>query len=209
MARVTAECVEQTKRELLDAAREVLVAEGFSGLSTRRIAEAAGTQMSQIQYHFGSKHGLVLALFEDMNGELLKRQAAMYDTDALSLSDQWDLACDYLEEDIENGYVRVFHELIAAGWADDSIRQNIIAGIRGWQEVLKSVAVRTLGHYGPLGPFTADEIAALVSSAFIGAEAQILLGIREETWPIRSALRKVGDLIRLLETKEAGGVHAR
>jgi AcrR family transcriptional regulator len=209
MARATADKVEETRKDLLRAAKQVLTEHGFAGLSTRRVADAAATQMSQIQYHFGSKHGLILALFEDMNRELLNRQAAMYGSDTLSLSDQWDLACDYLEEDIATGYVRVFHELIAAGWADQSIRHKMIAGLKGWQDVLRAVAARTIARYGPLGPFTAEEIAALVSSAFIGAEAQILLGIGEEAWPIRAALRKVGDLIRLLETQDTGGQHAR
>ena len=62
MARVTTERVEQTKRELLEAARLVLMGEGYSNLSTRRVAEAAGTQMSQIQYHFGSKEALITEL---------------------------------------------------------------------------------------------------------------------------------------------------
>ena len=60
--------------ELLDAAQQVLLEEGYSGLSTRRVAEAAGTQMSQIQYHFGSKEGMILALFEYLNDQLIDRQ---------------------------------------------------------------------------------------------------------------------------------------
>ncbi len=209
MARVTSERVAQTRRELLDAARRVLTMHGFAGLSTRRVAEAAGTQMSQIQYHFGSKHGLFLALFEDMNRDLLKRQSAMYASEVLRLSDQWDAACDYLEEDIESGYVRVFQELVAAGWADDAIRQKMITSVKGWNDILESVAARTLERHGPLGGFGAKEIAALVSAAFIGAEAQILLGIGEDKWPIRSALRRIGDLIRLLEMQDTGEAHAR
>ena len=199
MARVTADKVEKTKRELLDAARQVLTANGYSGLSTRRVADAANTQMSQIQYHFGSKQGLVLALFEDMNADLLKRQTAMFSAGGLALSDQWDLACDYLEEDIRSGYVRVFQELIAAGWANDDIREQVSAGLRGWHKILENVAARTLERHGALGPFSPQEIAALVSAAFVGAEAQILLGFRENDWPVRSALRRIGDLIRRME----------
>ena len=58
-----------TKVTLLEAAKHVLMTEGYSGLSTRAIATAANTQMSQIRYHFGSKEGMVLALYEYMTGQ--------------------------------------------------------------------------------------------------------------------------------------------
>ena len=46
-------------------------------LSTRDVAAAAGVPLSQIHYHFGSKQGLVLALFEYLNAQLLDRQNAI------------------------------------------------------------------------------------------------------------------------------------
>ena len=62
------------KVELLEAAKRVLLEQGYAGLSTRAVAAEAGTQMSQIRYHFGSKEGMVLALFEHMNEALIARQ---------------------------------------------------------------------------------------------------------------------------------------
>ena len=44
MARVSAERVLQTKRDLLEAARLVLTRDGLANLSTRAVAQAAGTQ---------------------------------------------------------------------------------------------------------------------------------------------------------------------
>ena len=98
MARVTAERVQQTKREMLDAARLVLTRDGLANLSTRAVAQAAGTQMSQIQYHFGSKEGMILALFEDMNERLVYRQRDTFQNPDLTVSQKWFLACDYLED---------------------------------------------------------------------------------------------------------------
>jgi hypothetical protein len=62
-------------------------------------------------------------------------------------------------------------------------------------------------RHGTLGPFTAEELATLVASAFLGSEALLLLGFDREVLPIRSALRRVGVLIRQLEegrTRDAG-----
>jgi hypothetical protein len=63
---------------LLDAARQCLRESGYSGLSTRRVAEAAAMPLSQIHYHFGSKEALVLAVLEHQNRRLLERQEATF-----------------------------------------------------------------------------------------------------------------------------------
>ena len=34
---------------------------------------------------------------------------------------QWEQACDFLDEDLESGYVRVLQEMIAAGWSDPEV----------------------------------------------------------------------------------------
>ena len=31
---------------------------------------------------------------------------------------RWDRACDFLDADLESGYVRILQEMIAAGWSD-------------------------------------------------------------------------------------------
>ena len=90
MARAAADKVAKTKAELLQAARKVLTEQGFAGLSTRRVAEAAQTQMSQIRYHFGSKEGMILALFEYLNAGLIERQTKVFEASGLSVSDKWE-----------------------------------------------------------------------------------------------------------------------
>ena len=77
MARATAKKPD-TGVALLEAAKKVLRQSGYSGLSTRDVAAAAGVPLSQIHYHFGSKQGLVLALFEYLNAQLLDRQQALF-----------------------------------------------------------------------------------------------------------------------------------
>jgi len=44
-------------------------------------------------------------------------------------------------------------------------------------------------------------VAALMSTPFLGAEELILLGVTEQTLPMRSALRKVGRLLKNLEAE--------
>lgn len=202
MARAVAKKVE-TSITLLEAAKKVLRQNGHSGLSTRDVAAAAGVPLSQIHYHFGSKQGLMLALFDYLNAQLLDRQNAMFHDATLSLSQRWDRACDYLDEDIASGYVRVLQELIAASWSDPEVAKVVRAGLMGWFELIADMARRADKELGGLGPFSPEEVAALVSTAFIGGESLFLLGAEKKGAPVRQSLRRVGDVIRLAESKSS------
>jgi AcrR family transcriptional regulator len=188
-----------TSTALLEAAKKVLRQNGYSGLSTRDVAAAAGIPLSQIHYHFGSKQGLVMALFEHLTAQLLDRQNALFGDPALKLSEQWDRACDYLDDDIASGYVRVLQELMAASWADAEVAKVIRAGIMGWVDLIVGVARKAENVLGGLGPFTPEEAGAFAANAFIGAESLYLLGLEKKGAPVRQALRRVGELIRMAE----------
>ena len=204
MARAAARKTE-TSTNLLEAAKKVLRQSGYAGLSTRDVAAVAGVPLSQIHYHFGSKQGMVLALFEHLNAQLLDRQDALFGDPTLRLSAQWDRACDYLDDDIASGYVRVLQELIAASFSDTEVAKVVRAGIMGWVELIVGVARRAEEKFGGLGPLTPEEIGAFAANAFIGAESLYLLGLEKKGVPLRQALRRVGDLIRLAERGQSGG----
>jgi AcrR family transcriptional regulator len=191
---------------ILDAARSRLLVDGYAGLSTRKVAEEAGVPLSQLHYHFGSKLGLILALFEVENRQRLERQRGMY-AEELPLWQRYERACDFLEDDLDSGYVRVLQEMIAAGWSNREVRDAVRELLGGWIALLIEVARETERRHGRLGPFTAEEVATLVGTIFVGAEALILLGFDRKVLPIRSAVRRIGVLIRQLEegsTRDAG-----
>jgi AcrR family transcriptional regulator len=190
----------ETRAAILDAARARLLEVGYANLATRAVADAAGVPLSQIHYHFGSKQQLILAVLEVENQRLLERQRRMY-AGPEPLSRHWELACEFLDEDLESGYVRVLHEMIAAGWSDTEVAAAVRELIGAWYRLLGDVARREAERLGGLGPFTPDEVAMLMGMPFIGAEAQLLLGLDETEFPARSALRKLGALIGSLEAR--------
>jgi AcrR family transcriptional regulator len=193
----------ETGTALLEAAKKVLRQSGYAGLSTRGVAKAAGVPLSQIHYHFGSKQKMVLALFEHLNAQLLDRQSTLLDDVALTLSQRWDKACDYLDEDIASGYVRVLQELIAASWSDPAVAKVVRAGVMGWVDLIVDVARQAETRNGRLGPFSPEELGAFAANAFLGAESLYLLGLEKTGVPVRQVLRRVGDLIRLAEAAPA------
>ena len=188
-----------TKLTLLEAAKLVLLAEGYSGLSTRAIAAEAGTQMSQIRYHFGSKEGMVLALFEYMNAQLIARQSDLFVDPDIAISTKWGIACDYLDADIDSGYVRVLQEMMAVGWSHPQIGQAVRSSLRSWAKLHQDLTRDFAARHGSLGPFAPEDISALVASVTIGVEALTLLGYESPEMPLRGALRRLGDVIRYFE----------
>ena len=195
----------ETHAAILAAARDRLLADGYANLSTRSVAEAAEVPLSQIHYHFGSKRQLILAVLAAENARLLGRQREAFDQPE-PLWVRWELACDFLDADIESGYVRILQEMIAAGWADAEVAAAVREMIGGWYRVLADVARREAERGADLGGFTPDEIAALMGTPFLGAEELILLGVTESTLPIRSALRKIGVLLRRIAVPAPGSV---
>jgi AcrR family transcriptional regulator len=191
-----------TRGRIIEATRSRLLADGYAGLSTRKVAEEAGVPLSQLHYHFGSKGGLIIALFAEENERRLARQTAMYAEDK-PLWQRYEQACDFLEDDLESGYVRVLQEMLAAGWSNPEIGDAVRDLLSRWYVLLAEVAREAEQRFGILGPFTPEEIATLVANAFIGSEALLLLGFERPVMPIRSALRRIGVLIR--EREEAAG----
>lgn len=191
-----------TRHSILEAAKQALLEAGYAKLSTRRIAEAAGVPLSQIHYHFGSRQNLVLEVLAEENRRLLDRQASMYQSD-LPLWKRWAMACDFLDDDLESGYVRVLQEMSAAGWSDTEIAAAVRKSLTGWFDLLTSVAAQAMDR-GLRSPFTPRELAVLAGTPFLGVESLVLLGFEEEELPMRSALRKVGEVIKVLEEANAG-----
>ena len=188
-----------TKAGVLAAAKAALIESGYSQLSTRRIAEIAGVPLSQIHYHFRSKQNLVLEVLAEENAQLLARQADMYSADQ-PLWKQWEQACDFLDRDLDSGYVRILQEMMAAGWSDPEIAQAVRTYLEGWFSLLRDVAESATTRLRTEVLVDPTNLASLVGAAFLGAEALILLGFQDAT--TRRALRSVGGLIKTMEESD-------
>jgi AcrR family transcriptional regulator len=154
--------------------------------------------LSQIHYHFGSKEALVLALLGYRNERLLGRQRAMFAED-WPLWKRWERACDYLDEDVASGYVRILQEMIAAGWTNPAIAAAVRQFLSGWFELLARIGQEAGERFGGFGSLKANDVACLVGTAFLGSEALLLVGFEEDGMPLRRALRRFGALIRAAE----------
>ncbi len=65
--------VKNTKEAIMDAAISLFNTNGFAGTSIRDVAKKANTNVSNISYYFGSKHGLLETCFTTYFEEYLKQ----------------------------------------------------------------------------------------------------------------------------------------
>jgi len=64
-----------TKERILDAAERLFAAQGFHTTSLRAITAEAAANVAAVNYHFGSKDGLIEAIFERRLGPLNEERA--------------------------------------------------------------------------------------------------------------------------------------
>jgi AcrR family transcriptional regulator len=161
------------------------------------VADAAGVNLSQVHYHFGGRQGLLIEVFERENEALLARQHALFAAPG-PLSEKWRLACDFLDEDMESGYVRVLWELWAAGLTDPELAAGWRDAVGHWRDLLESVFAAWMEEVSLELPIEPRVMATLVANVFYGMEVDLLAGLEA---PHREVLDALGVLI---ERAEAG-----
>jgi AcrR family transcriptional regulator len=191
-----------TRTRIVDAARDVLLAHGHGGTSTRAVADRAGVRLSLVHYHFGGKQNLLVAVLARENALRLERQRALYAAPR-PLAEKWRIACDFLDDDIRSGYVRVLWELWAAGLADDSLAAEWRSAMGGWRTLLESVFAAWADEHGLALPMSAKGVATLVTNVFQGIEIELLAGVGPDDAAHREVLDALGGLIERAERRAA------
>ena len=114
-----------TKTRILDAAFRCLATRGYAALSVREIARDAGANHALINYYFGTKDRLVIAVLDEANRQLLARQRQMYGAPG-GFAAKWAQARAFYESDVASGFVRVQAELYAASLSNAELREQFV-----------------------------------------------------------------------------------
>ena len=73
----TEEAQAATKAQVFCAAERLFALHGFQNVSVRDITAEAGVNLASVNYHFGSKDALLLAIFRRRTSELNRERARM------------------------------------------------------------------------------------------------------------------------------------
>ena len=190
---------ESTRMSIMRSARRRLCEGGYAQLNVRDIARDAGVNHALISYHFGGKQQLVLAVLDHANQQLLERQARMYNATA-SASQKWQQACDFYEDDLQTGFVRLLMELMGASFTDEALRSEFLPRLLAWHELVESAVTDFIQDSGLKLPVSVRAISAWIRWFWTGMEASMALGITEEQGRQREALEAVAVLLRMVES---------
>ena len=158
---------------LLDAAERLLVDVGYAGITTRRLAAAAGVNHGLVHYYFGSNENLLVHALERFTQRLIARQRELYASDA-PFVDKWRTAMHYLVKE-DASYEKIWLELQALAWNDARLRARLAQVNLEWRAVLTEAFAephRELGIEMPL-----DALVSLVITFNLGIMVERLGGI--------------------------------
>ncbi|HEY7794745.1 MAG TPA: TetR/AcrR family transcriptional regulator [Gaiellaceae bacterium] len=158
---------------LLDAAERLLVEVGYAGITTRKLADAAGVNNGLVHYYFGSNESLLVRALERFTEGLIDRQRALYASDEPFI-EKWRTAMRYLLDE-DRTYEKIWLELQALAWNDPALRARLVEVNGEWRAVLTQAFAephRELGLDIPL-----DALVSLVITFNLGIIVERLGGI--------------------------------
>jgi AcrR family transcriptional regulator len=165
---------------LMDAAERLLYEVGYAGVTTRRVAEAAGVQHGVVHYYFGSMEELLTQTLERFVEQLAEPLEALYADPSLTFADKWRLGAQFWLEEPTSHFPKILLELLAMGWNMPSLRQRLTEVHARFRAIFEHYFGQALRDYGldedqyPLKVFV-----AAVTSFQLGLIVEGLSGVKE------------------------------
>lgn len=160
---------EETRRALVDAAKEVLRHDGFAAATARTIARRAGCNAGLVFYHFASVMGLLLVALDEVSAERRERYSKAL-ADVHRPAELVDLASRIFEEDLDTGDATLLVEMIAGASSTPGLGAEIKARLAPWSD-FATTSLAPFVQGSPLGAMVgADEIAHAVVALYLGLE---------------------------------------
>jgi AcrR family transcriptional regulator len=170
----------ETEDAFLDAAERLLIELGYSGITTRRLAEEAGANHGLVHYYFGSMENLFVRVLERFTERLIARQREMYARTDISGIEKWKTAMGYLESDLAAGYPKIWLELQALGWNRPDISERVGQVNMEWRTVLTEAFDQMIDEYGvDRDRFPLAGVVSLVMTFNEGIMVERLSGISD------------------------------
>ncbi|MCP3165129.1 TetR/AcrR family transcriptional regulator [Myxococcus qinghaiensis] len=151
---------------ILDAAMDVLVEDGYAGLSLRGVAQRAGLSLGNLQYYFPTKQDVVRALLARYLETAIRRVRERMDGGGQEPAKRLRHALDALLEDQESPrHFQLFAELWALAARDAMVAEALGVFYAGYREGV----VELLRELSPdLTPARRERRAALLVAFFEG-----------------------------------------
>jgi AcrR family transcriptional regulator len=104
------EAGDATRKALLDAAEELLISKGVSGITTRKVADRAGVNQALVHYHFGTIEQLLLAVLERVSVQVKERSEKIYAQESSFIAGWFKEMETMITADVKRGWGKIWLE---------------------------------------------------------------------------------------------------
>lgn len=125
-----------TKLQIAEAALETLMARGVVGASAREIARTGNFNQALVFYHFGSVKNLLLAVLDLIGARRVDAYGPDFEA-AKTVSELAALAKRIHADDLEQGYITVLGEMVAAGVSDAELGPAVVERMQPWIDMVE------------------------------------------------------------------------
>jgi len=166
----------ETRRLILDAAREVLEEHGHGGFSIGKVAEVAGISPGNLTYHYRTRPTLLVALAEDLRDA----HVATFEAHCMTVdlhAEGWaeQLLGWLLDDAVDADTVRLIPEL----WSVGNAIPDAADAIRALYDAPIELVIRAFGH-DPEDPATEPLRLAILAFACALQGTTPLFGFRDD-----------------------------
>ncbi len=162
--RTRAQMIEATRGKLVEAAREAFASKGYAAASMDELTAAVGLTRGALYHHFGDKKGLLQAVIDQIDAEMLDRMRAGHDDAPTAWHALLAEGVAYIEMALEPEVQRIMLLDGPAVLGDPSQWPNQTACLRRTTGI-----VQGLVDDGTLKPVDAEAAARLVNGAALNA----------------------------------------
>jgi AcrR family transcriptional regulator len=173
------EARQQARVALMDAAEQLLYELGYAGVTTRRVAEAAGVKHGLVHYYFGSMEELLTQTLERFVDQLAELLEALYADPDLTFSEKWRIGAQFWVNEPTSRFPKILLELLAMGWNMPSLQPRLVDEVHArFRAIFENYFGQALLDYG-LGEeqFPLKVIVAAVTSFQLGLIVEGLSGV--------------------------------
>ncbi len=171
-----AEMMEETRAKLIQAARKAFAAKGYAGSSMDDLTAEAGLTRGALYHNFGDKKGLLQAVIDQMDAEILVRMRAAHAAAATPWEGFMAEAIAYIEMSLEPEIQRIMLLDGPAVLGDPSQWENQNACLRTTAQTIQALI-----DDGTVKPMNAEAAARLVNGAALNAALWIAAADDAET----------------------------
>lgn len=164
MARRREDMVEETKASLIRAARRAFATKGYAAASMDELTADAGLTRGALYHNFGDKKGLLQAVIDEIDAEMLARMREASDQADTPWAAFLQAGVAYIEMALEPEIQRIMLLDGPAVLGDPSRWPNQTACLRTTTET-----IQTLIDAGTVKPIDAEAAARLVNGAALNA----------------------------------------